>query len=279
VSQAVWDEAVARGDVAAVRQLLAAGLEIDARDHHGQTALMRAAHLGHLALVEALVAGGADLDATAKYRLSALMLAIIAGHAAIARVLARAGSDLAHTASGAPGFAGRTAWDLAAARGMDDLLPELRPAWHALLSPLPADAVVRQGPVASPEVLATSEGAAIAGWEQLTVELSAGMSGLRLVLVVLDAAGRLLSASDTVLYRRDTRETPGRDEVEVRQESLGGRFEPDGTFRGTRWASVGVESAARDAPAPESTPSAPTADDIARIKALVADVLARRPAR
>src|SRR5688500_5756145 len=51
--------------------------------------------------------------------------------------------------------------------------------WHALLAPIPADAVVSRKPVASPEILATPEGAAIAGWEQLTIELSAGAVGLR----------------------------------------------------------------------------------------------------
>jgi serine/threonine-protein phosphatase 6 regulatory ankyrin repeat subunit B len=119
-----WDHAVASGDVAAVRQLLAAGQDVDARDGHGQTALMRAAHAGHLALVEALVAAGAALDVTARYGLSALMLAIVAGHAAVARRLARAGASLALTGTGAPGFAGKSAYALAAARGdLDDLLP------------------------------------------------------------------------------------------------------------------------------------------------------------
>jgi hypothetical protein len=277
VSEPAWDHAIARGDIAAVRQLIADGRDVDARDGHGQTALMRAAHLGHLEIVETLVRAGADLDVTAKYRLSALMLAIVAGHTAVARVLARAGADLALTGSGAPGFAGKSAHDLAAARGdMEDLLPELRPAWHALLAPLPAGAALRRQPVAPPEVLATPQGAAIAGWEQLTIELSAGAAGLRHVLVVLDATGRPISASDTVLYWR---EIPGRNEVEVRQESLGGRLEPDGTFRGTRWRSEAVGPAEQDEPRWDATPSEPTAADVAAIKALVGDVMSRRPPR
>lgn len=268
---------MADGDVASVRRLLAVGFDIDARDRHGQTALMRAAHLGHLEIVETLVASGADLDVTAKYRLSALMLAIVAGHAAVARVLARAGTDLSLTGSGAPGFAGKSAYNLAAARGdMDWLLPELRPGWHALLAPLPVGAVPRRQPVGSPEVLATPQGAAIAGWEQLTIELSAGADGLRHVLVVLDAAGQPISASDTVLYRR---EIPQRRLVELRQESLGGRLELDGSFRGTRWTSVAVESPEGDELPWESTPSEPSADDVVSIKALVADVMGRRPPR
>lgn len=266
---------MAEADVAAIRQMLAAGADVDARDGHGQTAVMRAAHLGHLAVVQALVEAGAALDVTAKYGLSALMLAIVAGHADVARVLARAGSNLALAGTGAPGFAGKSAFDLAAARGdMERLLGDLRPAWHALLAPLPDGATVRRKPVGSAEILATPEGAAIAGWEQLTIELSAGASGLRHVLVVLDAAGQPISASDAVLYRR---EFPGRSEVEIRQESVGGRLETDGTFRGTRWSTVGVETPSADEPQLDSVPSTPSADDVAALQRLVADVLRRCP--
>jgi hypothetical protein len=235
---------------------------------------MRAAHLGHLDLVQALIAAGADLDVTAKYRLSALMLAIVAGHVDCARALARAGADLALAGSGAPGFAGKTAYDLAAARGdMDDLLPGLRPAWHALLAPLPPGATPRRQPVASPEVLAGPHGHAIAGWEQLTIELSAGAAGLRHVLVVLDAGGQPISASDTVLFRR---QVPDGRHVELRQQSLGGRLEPDGTLRGTRWETTAIESADGDEPRWEATPSPPGPADAVALRALVADVLSRR---
>ena len=123
----VWERAVRDGDAAAVRELIQAGADLHARDRHGQTALMLAAHDGHREVVELLVAGGADLNVAAKYNLSALMLAIVAGHAAVARVLAEAGADLRRTGSGAPGFAGRTAYDLAVARGMEDLYAVLEP--------------------------------------------------------------------------------------------------------------------------------------------------------
>ncbi len=89
---------------------------------------MIAAHHGHGAIVEALVSRGADLDVTAKFGLSALMLAIVAGHGVVARLLARAGADLSLRGSGAPGFAGKTAYDLAVARETEDaslLQPDL----------------------------------------------------------------------------------------------------------------------------------------------------------
>ena len=123
---AAWERAVERGDVETVRQALRAGADLNARDSHGQTALMLAAHRGHRALVETLVAAGADLDVTAKYNLSALMLAIVAGHAAVARVIARAGADLGIRGRGAPGFEDKTAHDLAVERGMNDLGGELQ---------------------------------------------------------------------------------------------------------------------------------------------------------
>ena len=91
-----------------------------------RTALMLAAHRGHAATVDLLIEHGADLDVTAKYGLSALMLSVIAGHTEIARQLVRAGADRTLKGSGAPGFAGKTAYDLAVAREMRELYDELR---------------------------------------------------------------------------------------------------------------------------------------------------------
>jgi hypothetical protein len=223
-----------------------------------------------------LVAAGADLDVTAKYRLTALMLAVVAGHAAVARTLARAGTDRSVLGTGAPGFAGKSAHDLAAARGdMDDLLAELRPAWHALLAPLPPGATVLRKPVASPDLVASGRADAIAGWEQLTVELSAGIGGLRHVMVTLEAGGRPISAGDTVLYCRE-RHGGG---TEYRQESIGGRLEADGSFRGTRWRAEAVAAPGEDEPHWTMTPSEPTAEDTRALMALVAAVVAGAPPR
>jgi ankyrin repeat protein len=88
-----WEYAAKHGDVDIARKHLLAGGDINARNHHGQTALMLAAHYGHQALVEFLIENGADLNVTAKYGLSALMLAIVAGHTEIAFQLVRAGAD------------------------------------------------------------------------------------------------------------------------------------------------------------------------------------------
>jgi uncharacterized protein len=124
---AKWEEAVRNGDVQCVREFLDRGADVDTRDRHGQTALMIAAQAGHREVVETLIAHQANLNATAKYGLSALMLAIVAGHAEVAQLLADAGSDLSLRGTGAPGFAGKTAYDLAVARDMRDLSAALKP--------------------------------------------------------------------------------------------------------------------------------------------------------
>jgi len=122
-----WEDAARRGDADALRARLEAGADPDARDGHGQTALMIAARSGHLAAVLVLLGAGADLDATAKYGLSATMLAVVNEHAEVARALARAGADLRLVGSGAPGFAGKTAAALARDRGLVELARSLEP--------------------------------------------------------------------------------------------------------------------------------------------------------
>lgn len=124
---AALETAIQRGDSAAVQDLLADGVNADSRDRYGQTGLMLAAHAGHVEITRTLIAHGASLDITAKYGLSALMLAVVGGHAEVARLLLRAGADPSLRGVGAPGFADKTACDLAMARGMDDLARELKP--------------------------------------------------------------------------------------------------------------------------------------------------------
>jgi ankyrin repeat protein len=124
---AAWEDAIKRGDVPIVHDLLGRGFDADARDRYGQTALMLAAHAGHREVVETFIAHRANLNITAKFGLSALLLALIAGHADVARLLAKAGVDLSLRGTGAPGFADKTAYDRALERGLLALSAELKP--------------------------------------------------------------------------------------------------------------------------------------------------------
>ena len=123
-----WEDASRTGDVKVLARMVRAGHDIDARDGYGQTALMRAAHAGHADAVDWLIGHGADLDHTSKFHLSALMLAVIAGHPRVARALVAAGADTTITGTGAPGFHGKTAADLAADRGDKRLVAAIRRA-------------------------------------------------------------------------------------------------------------------------------------------------------
>lgn len=145
--------------------------------------------------------------------------------------------------------------------------------WHALFAPLPEGAVPSRKPIASPEILASPTAAAIARWEQITIELSAGASGLRVATVVVDAGDVPMSASDWVMHRVDT----GDGVLTWHHHSVGGRLEPDGTFRGTRWHTVAMQTGNDENPTLNSTPSAPDEADVAGIRALVSELLRRAP--
>ena len=113
-----WQAACDTGAVDVIRAQLEAGTDIDGRDRYGQTGLMRAATRGQLEVVRLLIERDADLDVAAKYSLTALMLSVVNLHEDVAITLIDAGADLGVRGSGAPGFNGLTAFDLASARGL-----------------------------------------------------------------------------------------------------------------------------------------------------------------
>src|SRR5207248_8244131 len=80
-----------------------------------------------------LIVQGAALDHTAKYGLSALMLAAVRGHTDVVSRLIDAGADVSLRGTGAPGFAGKTALDLATARIPTPVNPHFETArsWKA----------------------------------------------------------------------------------------------------------------------------------------------------
>ena len=146
--------------------------------------------------------------------------------------------------------------------------------WHRLLAALPDDAVVILKPVVPPTLADDPVVSPIAGWRQVTCELSAGKDGLRHLMVVLDATGRPISAGDHVLTCRpvDGDSTLTRFE----HESIGGRLEEDGTFNGTHWLMVyerPEDSEAEDYQPIESRSRKPTDDETAVLKSLVVSLL------
>src|SRR5918995_2589902 len=146
--------------------------------------------------------------------------------------------------------------------------------------PHSAGAVPTRQPVASAEVLASPTGGVLAGWEQIALHLSAGPAGSRSSLVVLDGRGTLLSGSDHVLYCLGLDGGPAPEDPDapclIRQESVGGRFEPDGSFRGTRWLSEAEDPGGGvDELEWKMTPSEPSADDVEGLRRVVSDLLRR----
>ena len=121
-----WRDAARNGDATRLARLVEQGADVNALDRYGQTALMLASLYGHLDVVRKLVSVGAKLDCTAKYHLSALMLATLNGRTQIAEILIEAGADTTIRGSGAPGFAGKTALDLAEHHGRDEIAALLR---------------------------------------------------------------------------------------------------------------------------------------------------------
>jgi ankyrin repeat protein len=123
-----WEQAIRGDDVSRLARFLDEGADIDACDAHGQTGVMLAVLSAAPSAATFLVERGAALDHTAKYRLSALMLAVLRDQPEIVRVLVAAGADLSIRGSGAPGFDGKTALDLAEGAGRTEIASILREA-------------------------------------------------------------------------------------------------------------------------------------------------------
>ena len=79
------------GDTDALAGILSR-VDVDARNEHGMTALMRAAHEGHEHMVRALLDHGADPNITRNDKFTALALAAFFGHTETVRILIENGA-------------------------------------------------------------------------------------------------------------------------------------------------------------------------------------------
>lgn len=87
-------EAAQRGDLSAVRELLASGgLDVDAPSRDGTPALHWAVRSGDAETVERLLAAGADVNLANRYGVRPLHVALAAGAVALTRRLLDAGAD------------------------------------------------------------------------------------------------------------------------------------------------------------------------------------------
>jgi ankyrin repeat protein len=87
-------DAIKKDDIAAVRILLDAGADVNAKDNVGLTTLHWAAMSGHVECGKMLLDVGADIAVWGPIRNTALHFAAMVGHADIVRMLLDAGADV-----------------------------------------------------------------------------------------------------------------------------------------------------------------------------------------
>ena len=83
-----------KGDLIAVLELIASGVDVNLRNLFGWTALMLAAGEGHAPIVSLLLAAGADVKAVNNFGASALAYAALRGEWLTIQVLIEAGAPL-----------------------------------------------------------------------------------------------------------------------------------------------------------------------------------------
>jgi len=89
--------AAERGDAEGVRDLLAKGADVKARDARGRAALLAATHADHPVVARLLIAAGADVNAKDNMQDSPFLYAGAEGRLAILKLTLAAGADLAST--------------------------------------------------------------------------------------------------------------------------------------------------------------------------------------
>ena len=90
------------GDARAVRTLVQARTDVNAREPDGTTALHWAVRVGSGTIVDVLLSAGADVNAANRYGLTPLAVATKAGQTAMIRKLLAAGADVGRSDAGLP---------------------------------------------------------------------------------------------------------------------------------------------------------------------------------
>jgi cytohesin len=113
--------ASSRGDLGAVKQHLANGMDVNAKDEDGFTPLHQAALGGHKKIAELLIAKGADVNAkTKKAGQTPLHSSAFFGHKTVVELLIAKGADVNAKGSGT------TPLDLAIINGETEIADLLR---------------------------------------------------------------------------------------------------------------------------------------------------------
>jgi ankyrin repeat protein len=84
--------AAKNGDLALVKSLIAAGVDMNAKNNVGYTALIFASQQGHVEVVRALLAAKADMNAKDNDDMTALIRASQGGHDEVVKLLRQAGA-------------------------------------------------------------------------------------------------------------------------------------------------------------------------------------------
>ncbi|MDR0221360.1 MAG: ankyrin repeat domain-containing protein [Lachnospiraceae bacterium] len=92
-------KAVEKGDIEAVKQLLAQGAYIHAQDREGKCALVAAAYKNNLEIVDLLIAAGADVNMKDDSLQSAYLIATSDGYVELLKKTLAAGADILCTDS------------------------------------------------------------------------------------------------------------------------------------------------------------------------------------